>query len=49
MLFSNTVLSAWLQEHEHPALPAMRRRMEIATGLIYGPETASEYFQVIFI
>ena len=38
--------SAWLQEHENASLPVIRRRMEIVTGLIYGPETASEYFQV---
>ncbi len=39
--------SAWLQEHENASLPAIRHRMELATGLIYSPETASEYFQVI--
>jgi hypothetical protein len=39
--------SAWLQEHENASLPAIRHRMELATGLIYAPETASEYFQVI--
>lgn len=43
------VHSAWLQEHENASLPAIRRRMEIATGLIYGPDTASEYFQVVFL
>lgn len=38
--------SAWLEENENASLPAIRRRMEIVTGLIYTPETASEHFQV---
>ncbi|XP_046453814.1 prolyl 4-hydroxylase subunit alpha-2-like [Daphnia pulex] len=41
-----TSKNAWLQEHENASLPAIRHRMELATGLIYGPETASEYFQI---
>lgn len=39
--------SAWLQEHENATLPRIRQRMEVVTGLVYVPETASEYFQVI--
>jgi hypothetical protein len=34
-------------EHENATLPAIRRRMELVSGLIIGPETASEHFQVI--
>ena len=40
------VSSAWLEEHENASLPLIRSRMEIVTGLILGPATASEYFQV---
>lgn len=41
-----TSKNAWLEENENASLPAIRRRMEIVTGLIYTPETASEHFQV---
>lgn len=41
-------ISAWLQEHENATLPKIRQRLEVLTGLKYIPETASEYFQVLY-
>jgi len=41
-----TSKNAWLEEHENASLPLIRSRMEIVTGLILGPATASEYFQI---
>ena len=35
-----------MKEHENATLPRMRKWMEIVTGLILGPETAAEYFQI---
>jgi len=41
-----TSKNAWVLERENASLPDIRRRMELATGLIIGPETASEHFQI---
>jgi len=41
-----TSKNAWLEEHENASLPLIRSRMEVVTGLILGPETASEFFQI---
>lgn len=35
-----------MKEHENATLPAIRRWMEIVTGLLLEKETSAEYFQI---